>query len=126
MITDASLSPLSPAGAGIAGAGLWWLLKGWGVKRALGTSSVLPAAMVVILFAILKPGDHIEKRSEAAAAFETQEDDDSPKLASGTPVKFALDASEKWRLARPLIFRFMFPLFFVYVFEYSINQVSAC
>jgi hypothetical protein len=82
--------------------------------------------MVVILFGILKPGGHIVKRSETSGASETQEDDNLPKSASGTPVKFALDASEKWRLARPLIFRFMFPLFFVYVFEYSINQVSIC
>ena len=48
---------------------------------------------------------------------EEDEEETGPKQTIGKPIKFALNAKEKWTLARPLIFRFMFPLFFVYVFE---------
>ncbi|KAJ7614625.1 batten's disease protein Cln3 [Mycena polygramma] len=34
----------------------------------------------------------------------------------------SLSASDKWRLVRPLLVRYMLPLFCVYMFEYTINQ----
>jgi len=112
-------------GAGIVGAGLWWLVKGWGVQLGLGVFSVLPLGMVLSMWLILKPGDHLrkgrgrgaggERRAEDGIE-EDEEEQTGPKQAMGN-IKFALNAKEKWTLARPLIFRFMFPLFFVYVFE---------
>ncbi|KAL7409605.1 CLN3 protein-domain-containing protein [Mrakia frigida] len=116
-------------GAGIVGAGLWWLVKGWGVQLALGVFSILPLGMVLTMWLVLKPGEHIRKGrgsigggSGARGEGEDEDEEDQlPKLV-GKQIKFALNAKEKWALARPLIFRFMFPLFFVYVFEYSINQ----
>lgn len=90
-------------GAGILGAGLWVAIKGWGVKKAMGATSILPIGMVAMLLLVLKPR--------------------STKSASTSTVKSSgLSASEKWALARPLIVKFMLPLFAVYVFEYTINQ----
>jgi battenin len=89
-------------------------------------TSVLPAGMVAMLLLVLRPPAASDDEEEPPAV----RSDDEPGFAgSGTaksPVPNAaggLTAAEKWRLARPLIGRFMLPLFAVYVFEYTINQV---
>lgn len=74
-------------------------------------TSVLPLGMVCMLQLVLRP---------LAREPEQEDDDEGARAAQG---KAGLSAADKWRLARPLIVRFMLPLFAVYVFEYSINQV---
>ncbi|CED85043.1 Predicted small molecule transporter involved in cellular pH homeostasis (Batten disease protein in human) [Phaffia rhodozyma] len=98
-------------GAGILGAGLWWLVKGWGVRKGLGSMSVLPVIMAVAYWGILKSGRKDNSRKE---------DPLRDVQLGNAPV--GLSIRDKWILARPLIGRFMCPLFFVYLFEYTINQ----
>jgi len=43
-------------------------------------------------------------------------------LPSGPKRGVALSAGDKWRIVKPLLMRYMLPLFFVYMFEYTINQ----
>ncbi|KAE8543691.1 protein BTN1 [Cryptococcus gattii VGV] len=46
--------------AGIAGAGIWWLLRGLGVKGGLGLSSFLPLFFPITYKYILPPFSHLE------------------------------------------------------------------
>ena len=126
-------------GAGIVGAGLWFVLKGWGVRSAMAGTSLLPGGMVGVLFFVLKPKEAAVAEGDRSDDDDDDDDDggeevdDARSSTTGAAVKASsrsssgkaagLSAAEKWRLARPLIGRFMLPLFAVYVFEYTINQV---
>jgi len=116
--------------AGLFGAALWWCLRSLGVKEGVGISSVLPFVIPATYKFLLPPPsayDHLEADVEVETGY-------SP-ISSGpgldTSVTFthslnqkvsALTAADKWRLVKPLILRYMVPLFSVYTFEYTINQ----
>lgn len=82
--------------AGIAGAGLWWLVKGWGVKRGLGSAIVLPVISVFMLLVVLRPGrSKVDKTVPIGRDVEDEDDEgNGPKVPGKL---FELDLSEKWR-----------------------------
>ncbi|KAF8323899.1 batten's disease protein Cln3 [Clavulina sp. PMI_390] len=117
-------------GAGLLGAALWWVLRSLGVREGVGISAVLPFALPASYFLLLP----------SPAAYQYLEDD-APEAAAYAPIPSgpgldssvtfsgslrqrttALSAADKWQLVKPLIGRFMVPLFAVYTFEYTINQ----
>ncbi|WVO15553.1 protein BTN1 [Cryptococcus depauperatus] len=130
--------------AGIAGAGIWWLLRGLGVKRGLGISSFLPLFFPVTYTYIMPPFSHL---TTAAAAYQSLPMDfDPPRILVSTPsseyvplhqpllsasseteppcgqFQLRLSAREKLNLLKPLVIRYMLPLCAVYVEEYVINS----
>ncbi|GBE89783.1 batten's disease protein Cln3 [Sparassis latifolia] len=124
--------------AGLVGAFLWWELRGLGVRIGVGLSSVLPLAIPLAYFLLLPRSSAFSSMNSSSyeepapsvipyAALSTTDDEDGP-LPSEPEVDVehkrpvGLSASDKWRLAKPLLTRYMLPLFCVYLFEYIINQ----
>ncbi|KAH9956927.1 batten's disease protein Cln3 [Russula dissimulans] len=117
--------------AGLVGALLWWEIRGLGVRIGVGVSSILPFVIPLTYFLLLP-------RPNALSALVLPDTEDSalpiseytPLPASeedaGTetaPLKTkALSIADKWQLLKPMLPRYMAPLFFVYLFEYTINQ----
>ncbi|OSD04986.1 batten's disease protein Cln3 [Trametes coccinea BRFM310] len=126
-------------GAGLVGAFLWWELRGLGVRVGVGLSAILPFVIPLTYFLVLPRPDMFAGRTFAP---EGDDDiDDAPMTASYTPLPrgeedtvpvtepeaivkapIALSMEDKWRLAKPMLTRYMLPLFCVYLFEYTINQ----
>ncbi|KAI8974779.1 batten's disease protein Cln3 [Trametes punicea] len=127
-------------GAGLVGAFLWWELRGLGVRLGVGLSAILPFVIPVTYFLILPRPDRFAGRAFAAedgddfddapitASYAPlprgEEDDSLPVTESEATVKapFALSMEDKWRLVKPMLTKYMLPLFCVYLFEYTINQ----
>ncbi|GAA5855539.1 hypothetical protein JCM3766R1_006352 [Sporobolomyces carnicolor] len=130
--------------AGLVGAGLWWVLRGFGVRTGLLICSFLPLCMALTYFFLLpsvasfKPTSLVASSDTPYAALPTLDDDTtsdaSPLLVGEEEDRVletverelekvpALTTRQKFDLARPLFARFMLPLFFVYLAEYTINS----
>ncbi|KAJ7846437.1 batten's disease protein Cln3, partial [Mycena olivaceomarginata] len=136
--------------AGLVGAFLWWEVRGLGVRIGVGMSSVMPFiipltaspssyAMLVPLtsspqyyFLLPRPSAFLESYEDStspvipytslATAEEELTGEEESSLASVPKYNVSLSASDKWRIVRPLLIRYMLPLFCVYTFEYTINQ----
>ncbi|KAK1236249.1 battenin CLN3 protein [Marasmius sp. AFHP31] len=119
--------------AGLVGAFLWWEVRGLGVRVGVGLSSVLPLVIPLTFFLLLPPNDAFLytalPANEAASTMPytplaTNDDDEAEE--GHLPAEFkaapALSISDKWRLVKPLLAKYMLPLFCVYLFEYTINQ----
>ncbi|KAI0641301.1 batten's disease protein Cln3 [Trametes meyenii] len=118
-------------GAGLAGAFLWWELRGLGV---------LPFVIPITYFFILPRPDQFAGRSfspededgldnaplTASYTALPRDDEDAaprgsdPETAIKAPISLSME--DKWRLAKPMLTKYMLPLFCVYLFEYTINQ----
>jgi len=126
--------------AGLVGAFLWWEMRSLGVRTGVGLSSVLPLVIPLAYFFLLP-------RRSAFLPHSTYEDVLSPAMPTTTSLPYTplaasedeaveeegsipsrrkrgvtLSVSDKWRIVKPLLMRYMMPLFFVYTFEYTINQ----
>ncbi|KAI0943483.1 hypothetical protein AcW1_002635 [Taiwanofungus camphoratus] len=122
--------------AGLVGAFLWWELRGLGVRIGVGLSSVLPFIIPLAYFSLLaRPSAFAQ--SDFPSSYEdptigappttpytplpsNDVEDVSPPLrqAGGdehSKRSVALSANDKWRLAKPLLARYMLPLFCVYL-----------
>lgn len=122
--------------AGLVGAGLWWELRGLGVRLGVGLSAILPFVIPLAYFFVLPPpGDYTaivgneadwsNTRSEYTALPEDEIESEGTNpagLASTVTPMPGLSSADKWRLVRPLLMKYMLPLFCVYTFEYTINQ----
>ncbi|KAJ7031565.1 batten's disease protein Cln3 [Mycena alexandri] len=125
--------------AGLVGAFLWWEVRGLGVRVGVGLSSVMPfiiplTAQYYFLLprppAFLASSGAYENASAATnvpyAPLATADEDfvgeEEDSLAPGHKHNVSLSAADKWRLVRPMLVRYMLPLFCVYLFEYTINQ----
>ncbi|GAA5842065.1 hypothetical protein JCM5353_003491 [Sporobolomyces roseus] len=128
--------------AGLIGAGLWWVLRGLGVRIGLLICSFLPLCMALTYFFLLpslasfRPTSIFSNPDTPYSAIPTLDDDatsDSSSLLADDDqvlqrVEHELDklpgltTKEKFELAKPLFVRFMLPLFFVYMAEYTINS----
>ncbi|KAJ6588530.1 batten's disease protein Cln3 [Mycena capillaripes] len=125
--------------AGLVGAFLWWEVRGLGVRTGVGLSSVMPVIIPVTYYFLLprptvflaSSAAYEDSSSTVAASMPytplaTAEDDmageEEGSSASRPKHNVALSAKDKWRLVRPLLVRYMLPLFCVYLFEYTINQ----
>ncbi|TBU30307.1 batten's disease protein Cln3 [Dichomitus squalens] len=125
-------------GAGLVGAFLWWELRGLGVRLGVGLSSILPFVIPIAYFFILPRPDRFapelayddEADGEPLAASYTRlpneaDQDDSVVVTESeatVTAPIALSIEDKWRLAKPMLTKYMLPLFCVYLFEYTINQ----
>lgn len=122
--------------AGVAGAGLWWLLRGLGVRGGLGLSSFLPLFFPLTYLVILPPhaaflGDDDESTAYQPLSTDIDVTDVSPvhdeeaeatyRKRTGSP-EVHLSVAEKLALLRPLLFRYMLSLCLVYIAEYVINS----
>lgn len=121
--------------AGLVGASLWWVVRGLGVRVGVGLSSILPLVIPVAYFLYMpRPTDF---SPDAAIDELLNNNNHSPTSYSAVPTEedpnprtddiedkttFALTAADKWQLVKPMLMTYMLPLFFVYVFEYTINQ----
>ncbi|BGO97358.1 battenin CLN3 protein [Rhodotorula toruloides] len=128
--------------AGIGGAGLWWVVRGLGVRTGLLICSVLPLAMSATYFLLLPPLTAFRSHSPfsvtpSAQTYSALPADSSPDSDSADDEEEldeqhlkesvekrlpALTTGEKIELARPLVRRYMVPLFLVYLAEYTINS----
>jgi len=79
----------------------------------------------------LHPDSIVNSTSEymALPATDTEQEDEDeevsglrPPQLSETKVNVSLSPADKWCLVRPLLVKYMLPLFCVYTFEYTINQ----
>ncbi|KAM0751550.1 batten's disease protein Cln3 [Meredithblackwellia eburnea MCA 4105] len=127
--------------AGLVGAGLWWLLRGLGVRAGLLICSFLPLCMAGTYFLVLPSLDtfaSIFQAYDSLPVFDIEEDNnndsDDDGESRGTPAigsdhqgraksedAVHLTRMEKLELAKPLVWKYMVPLFFVYLAEYIIN-----
>ncbi|KAJ8082239.1 battenin CLN3 protein [Marasmius tenuissimus] len=119
--------------AGLVGAFLWWEVRGLGVRVGVGLSSVLPLVIPLTFFLLLPPNDAflytslpVNEGSSTMPYTPLATNDDDEAEEGRLPVEFkaapALSISDKWRLVKPLLAKYMLPLFCVYLFEYTINQ----
>ncbi|KAK4049377.1 battenin CLN3 protein [Microbotryomycetes sp. JL201] len=134
--------------AGLVGAGLWWILRGLGVRTGLLICCFLPLCMSFTYFLLLPPVSAMSESTFTVYDFlpddATDDDvsetggDESDDVSSaalrqhgethraiatrGLATTSPLSLHDKVNLARPLVFRYMMPLFFVYLAEYTINS----
>ncbi|KAF9011963.1 batten's disease protein Cln3 [Cyathus striatus] len=128
--------------AGLVGAFLWWEVRGLGVRIGVGLSSVLPLLIPITYFFLLPPpvsfltnfrtayDDAISPAPNTALPYTPlaggevgeAEGEEEGSLPAGPRRGVSLTLDDKWRLVKPLIWRYMVPLFCVYLFEYTINQ----
>ncbi|OCF56338.1 protein BTN1 [Kwoniella mangroviensis CBS 10435] len=138
--------------AGIAGAGIWWLLRGLGVRSGLGLSSILPLFFPITYKFLLPSHQELGSMSSDRNLGEYQpisnnddtvppsiyitppsqdpipqlatsiEAEDNSKPSLQTRHRIHLSTKEKLDLLKPLVLRYMVPLCAVYVEEYVINS----
>ncbi|KAJ7077800.1 batten's disease protein Cln3, partial [Mycena crocata] len=126
--------------AGLVGALLWWEVRGLGVRVGVGLSSVMPFIIPLTasplyqifrthIYSLRSTTRYFPARPRANMPYTplAQAEDDlageeEGSSPSGPKYNVSLSLSDKWRLARPLLVRYMLPLFCVYLFEYTINQ----
>ncbi|KAJ8700853.1 battenin CLN3 protein [Pleurotus ostreatus] len=128
--------------AGLVGAFLWWEIRGLGVRIGVGLSSVMPFIIPLTYFFLLPSTSeflYIDTSSSSyeerdlttsfsslpytpLAATEDQVGEEEGSILTSVKRDVALTGSDKWRLVQPMLLRYMFPLFCVYLFEYTINQ----
>ncbi|RDB28182.1 Protein BTN1 [Hypsizygus marmoreus] len=124
--------------AGLVGAFLWWELRNMGVRFGVGLSAILPFIIPLTYFFLLpntseflytlSPLTYEDTTGPSMAlpytplATEDEIGEEEGSVPSGPKHHISLSASDKWRLVRPLLVKYMLPLFCVYLFEYTINQ----
>ncbi|EGO01186.1 hypothetical protein SERLA73DRAFT_179291 [Serpula lacrymans var. lacrymans S7.3] len=119
--------------AGLVGAFFWWEVRGLGVHTGIIISSVLPFLIPATYFYLLPGPEKFHHHTASYAgrsslythilSSESGEDEEGSNFLLDVPkLGNSLTFSDKWRLVRPLLFKYMFPLFCVYLFEYTINQ----
>ncbi|KAG0703550.1 batten's disease protein Cln3 [Suillus ampliporus] len=120
--------------AGIVGAFMWWELRGLGVRTGVGISAVLPFILPLAYFLLLpRPAAFMHQSSSASYTLIPADDhateidgdlsaEDDLECRVESKVTVALSATDKWRLVKPMLLKYMLPLFCVYTFEYTINQ----
>jgi battenin len=133
-------------GAGIGGAALWWFLRSLGVRTGLGLASFLPFAFPAVFFFLLPrfprsdghsviddeyatPAIHGSSGGQPIFAVDDddvrEDDQHARKVAVPMSGEVVLSMQEKADLVKPMVLKYMLPLFLVYAFEYIINAVSS-
>ncbi|KAH7107062.1 batten's disease protein Cln3 [Auriculariales sp. MPI-PUGE-AT-0066] len=126
-------------GAGIVGAALWWVLRGLGVRVGVGLSAVLPFTAPLAYVFLLPTTDAFSGLSDEGwsepsttaeyAPVPTSDPTDVFPSVGGEDLdgeantgKVSLSFEDKLALVKPLMLKYMLPLFCVYTLEYTINQ----
>ncbi|KAG9034439.1 battenin CLN3 protein [Tulasnella sp. JGI-2019a] len=127
-------------GAGVGGAGFWWEVRSLGVKKGVALSGILPFIIPLTYFFILPPTSKFAGPRSSSAAYsavptadpaEAEEEEDVADTDSITtatakpraPV-VVLTFADKVRLVKPLVLKFMLPLFLVYTVSNSSDFIS--
>jgi battenin len=113
--------------AGIVGAVYYLLFTsvlGFNMSMTITLACILPVIMAATFTLLLCKNEHREVRIESGPASPILDDEEGYK--DGTPSK-SIVASDtlfysRVKMIRPLIFRYILPLFLVYYAEYTINQ----
>ncbi|KAF8878068.1 batten's disease protein Cln3, partial [Infundibulicybe gibba] len=111
--------------AGLVGAFIWWEVRGLGVRIGVGLSSVMPFVLPLTYFFLLPHSSAFLSLRSSLFPLATAEDEigeEEGSLPAGPKRGVSLTLVDKWRLVRPLLLKYMVPLFCVYLFEYTINQ----
>ncbi|KDQ09562.1 hypothetical protein BOTBODRAFT_117036 [Botryobasidium botryosum FD-172 SS1] len=123
--------------AGLIGAGLWWIVRGFGVREGVGLSTFLPFITPLAYFFLLPSSSTCSDTDSIGSRIDTPgyapipladpadplEDDGAAAVPAQVEKEvIALTVREKLVLVRPLLLKFMLPLFAVYLLEYTINQ----
>ncbi|KAI6112369.1 batten's disease protein Cln3 [Pisolithus thermaeus] len=119
--------------AGLFGAFLWWKLRGLGVETGIGISSVLPFVLPFTYFVLLPaPAAFLNPTASIAYSALPLDDTEIPTndTSEGSSLleneykseSIFLTTADKLRLLRPMVSKYMLPLFCVYLYEYTINQ----
>ncbi|KAG6849848.1 hypothetical protein H0H93_004342 [Arthromyces matolae] len=120
--------------AGFIGALLWWELRGLGIKVGIGLSSVLPFIIPFIYFFILPPNSAFPhpilcEDDASLASGSTLSENSSVSTMGGSIEDLGLrkrgnmlTLSDKWRIMKSSLVKYILPMFCVYLFEYTINQ----
>ncbi|KAI0089419.1 batten's disease protein Cln3 [Irpex rosettiformis] len=114
--------------AGLVGASMWWVLRGLGVRMGVGLSSIMPLVIPMTYYFILPHPEALTsvpipssfEEEEVDAPYTPLPTDEDARVA--TKASVALSFEDKWTLVKPLLLKYMLPLFAVYTFEYTINQ----
>ncbi|KAF8909645.1 CLN3 protein-domain-containing protein [Gymnopilus junonius] len=124
--------------AGLVGALLWWELRGLGIRIGVGLSSVMPLLIPITYLYVLPkasaflfattPGyeeilsSPMETEALPYTPLATAEDEvgeEEGSQPSGPKYGVALSINDKWRLVKPMLTKYMFPLFCVYLVRIS-------
>ncbi|RXK38191.1 protein BTN1 [Tremella mesenterica] len=120
--------------AGVAGAAIWWMLRGLGVRGGLGISSILPLLFPVVYNFVLPSSTDLTSKvayqplptSLNVSSSPTVSTPAVPLIESSLPKlrkdRLHLSTRDKLELVKPLLLRYMLPLCLVYVEEYVINS----
>ncbi|KZP30811.1 batten's disease protein Cln3 [Athelia psychrophila] len=127
--------------AGLVGALLWWEVRSLGVRTGVGISAILPFITPLTFLFLLPPSSAFSSSSSLGSGLYVSiptiaingEDQAllEPELEGETASAFSppsvssrvtLTGRDKWRLVKPLLGKYMLPLFCVYLLEYTINQ----
>ncbi|KAG6857514.1 hypothetical protein H0H87_002139 [Tephrocybe sp. NHM501043] len=127
--------------AGLVGAFLWWEVRSLGVRVGVGLSSVMPFIIPLTYFFLLphssaflyvaspsayddasSPSGELALPYTPLPATEDEVGEEEGAHLSGPKRGVSLSVNDKWRLVKPLLLKYMLPLFCVYLFEYTINQ----
>ncbi|KAL1671719.1 CLN3 protein-domain-containing protein [Schizophyllum commune] len=111
--------------AGLFGAFLWWSIRGFGVRAGVGSCTVLPFLLPLCYFFVLgSTPEHAGPMPSEYTPIATAEEalPAQPIMTYKSTSEVSLTVRDKFQLVRPLLARYMIPLFLVYFFEYTINQ----
>ncbi|KAL1663367.1 batten's disease protein Cln3 [Schizophyllum commune] len=111
--------------AGLFGAFLWWSIRGFGVRAGVGSCTVLPFLLPLCYFFVLgSASEHAGPMPSEYTPIATAEEalPAQPIMTHKSTSEVSLTVRDKFQLVRPLLARYMIPLFLVYFFEYTINQ----
>ncbi|KAL5497873.1 BTN1 [Sanghuangporus vaninii] len=128
--------------AGLVGAFVWWEMRNLGVRTGVGISSLFPLIIPLTYFFIRPSPKDFEQLSiptsestaaiaseytplpvdDATSSIEGEREDVDEQMPPDKAHVVALSGQDKWNLVRPLLVKYMLPLFCVYLFEYTINQ----
>ncbi|KAG5728124.1 Protein BTN1 [Termitomyces sp. T112] len=121
--------------AGLVGAMLWWELRNLGVRVGVGLSSVLPFIIPLTYFFLLPPSsafphsspsspyeDYTSSPLESTLTLDSDAKSYVEDLGIRNRSGVSLTLSDKWRIMKSSIVKYMLPAFGVYLFEYTINQ----
>ncbi|KAL5520775.1 BTN1 [Sanghuangporus sanghuang] len=128
--------------AGLVGAFVWWEMRNLGVRTGVGISSLFPLIIPLTYFFIRPSPKDFEQLSiptseptaaiaseytllpvdDATSSIEGEREDVDEQVPPDKAHVVALSGQDKWNLVRPLLVKYMLPLFCVYLFEYTINQ----
>ncbi|KAG6867096.1 hypothetical protein C0993_006867 [Termitomyces sp. T159_Od127] len=127
--------------AGLVGAFLWWEVRNLGVRVGVGLSSIMPWIIPITYFFLLPhrsaficsaspsaDGDATTPAEDYSITYtplpttEEEAEEEARSTPSSPKRAVSLSANDKWSLVKPLLIKYMLPLFIVYLFEYTINQ----